>query len=386
MLFLHLLLRRAAIGVPQPTAFSATPISAGQINLAWTYGAAGLQTEVWRNNVLLATVAAGVQTYSDTTTTAGVVYAYRIRHKSGASYSSFSATLTRSSAPAAPIMLSPSVTGSDVTINWVGTGDPTITEFIVHRSTAPGAVFSVLANTAGPTSYGDTGRPNGTYYYRVKATNGYVESAESTEVSATVAYAPPLADPSGLSATPTYSDRIALAWTNGDASAVTEIYRGTSPNPTALVGTAGAGATSFTDAVAQGTYYYYRIRHEKASATSAYIAAEAGTTTASLSGVALVLNGTGYDVQYTVVNGPFGQQIDKGTWTDTGGILSAPAGASIGASPHVVIRGYDFVPKGTFGSLEATGTLAYLYLRNGGGTLLDSVTALEVSFNAMDSV
>lgn len=389
MLFLHLLLRRAAIGVPQPTAFTATPVSASRINLAWTYGAVGLQTEVWRSGVLLATVAAGVQTYEDLTTVAGVVYTYRIRHKSGVTFSAFSATLTRSSAPAAPTMLSPSVVDSNVSVNWVVSGDVTLTGFSIHRSTSPGAAFSVLGSAGGGAgSYSDAGRPNGTYYYRVKATNGYVESAESTEVSAVVLYSPPLTAPSSLVANSSYSDRASLTWTNGDASATTEIYRGTSPDPTGLLTTIAPGVAAHDDdTVLDGTTYYYRIRHNKPStgALSPYTASTSiYVPLAALTIVSFAENtGTGEMVlTWSVANAPVVTRIDAGSYSDTLGLVTVAARTNIGSSPQTIASGYTFVAPYTPGSSFGTGTLANLRLRNGAGVLLDQVTTITDGFNA----
>lgn len=377
-----LMMRRSGAQVANPTSFGVTIVNASTLRLSWTAGGGGLQTEVWRNGSLLTTVAAGTSSYNDNSVASGVEYTYQVRHKSGSSFSSFTVPITKSATPPAPVQNGTSVNEDDVTISWIAVA--AATEYRVYRSTSSGSGYSLIGTTSSLT-LADNNRPNGTYYYVVRAYNGSFESANSNEQSAVVTFAPPLSDPTGFSVTVAFSDRLVLTFTTGDATAQTEIYRGTAPNPTTLLKVLSASVESYNDDdVAEGTHYYYRIRHVKGSSLSGYVSGDATTTTASLSGVSLVLNGTGYDVQFTVNNPPVTTRIDKGAWSDTGGLLTASAETDIGASPNVVIRGYTFVAKGTPGSIAATGTLEYLRLRNGSGKLLDEVTAINVSFDAMD--
>lgn len=83
----------------------------------------------------------------------------------------------------------------------------------------------------------------------------------------------PVAAPASLVLTVVDEDEITLAWTNGDIAldTVTEIYRGTSPNPTAAIATVTSGVASYEDSgLVAKTPYYYRLRHKRNGVFSGY--------------------------------------------------------------------------------------------------------------------
>jgi hypothetical protein len=97
----------------EPTAFtqtwSRTGAAAEKIQLGWTntYTTAGIDIEVYRNGVLLATVVnngLGAQTYDDTTVAGETNYQYSLRYKRYVNnFSDSTATVTRWAGPNAPI-------------------------------------------------------------------------------------------------------------------------------------------------------------------------------------------------------------------------------------------------------------------------------------------
>ena len=92
------------------------------------------------------------------------------------------------SIPAAPTSLTTGVTGSTVNLTWVAsTGTPT--GYNVLRGTVTGGPYTTIATLGVATSYADTSRPNGTYFYRVNAFNSAGTSPNSNEASATVSTA-----------------------------------------------------------------------------------------------------------------------------------------------------------------------------------------------------
>ena len=75
-----------------------------------------------------------------------------------------------------------------ISLSWAASPSTGVTGYNIYRGTSPGAESSTPLNTGGPvsgTTFTDTKTTSGTtYYYVIKATNGSVESAPSTEVSA----------------------------------------------------------------------------------------------------------------------------------------------------------------------------------------------------------
>jgi hypothetical protein len=85
--------------------------------------------------------------------------------------------------PPPPTGLAATAGNAQVSLNWnVSTG---AASYNVNRSTTGGGPYATAANVTG-TNFLDTGLSNGTtYYYVVSATNGYGESANSSQISAT---------------------------------------------------------------------------------------------------------------------------------------------------------------------------------------------------------
>jgi Concanavalin A-like lectin/glucanases superfamily/PA14 domain len=111
-------------------------------------------------------------------------------------------------APDAPTGLAASVTGSTVNLTWNAASDNVgVTHYNLHRSTTSGFTATSGNRIAQPTgtSYADTGRPPGTYHYRVTAEDaaGNV-GPPSSQVSATVVNNPPTASIATPPATTTW--------------------------------------------------------------------------------------------------------------------------------------------------------------------------------------
>lgn len=377
-MFLELLMAAPVSAViSPPTGFSATTASSSQINLSWTNASGGLQTEVYRNGTLRTTVSAGVTSFADTTISPGVEYSYKIRHKSGTNFSVFTATLIRSGSPLAPGPVVLSSVTDDVTVQWSNTSQ-TATAVRVYRNGVN--VSGDLSASA--LSYVDNNVPNGTYTYTVRNWNGVAESADSPSNEITVSYNPPLSDPSSFVANPTHSDRVALSWVYGDATAQTEIYRGTSPDPTTLIATRSAGVTTYNDdARTQGTQYYYRIRHVKGASLSGYVSDDATTPVTTLSLINLFADEENEEIilAFDVNNPPVTPQVTHGDWSDTLGEESVAGPVTVPSSPHVVVA-YDNIVQLHTGD-DVTGTLEYLRVRDGAGNLLHELTSITVDFS-----
>jgi hypothetical protein len=95
--------------------------------------------------------------------------------------------LIQSPIPPSPTGLTATAASAwQINLAWTDTSTNE-TEFVVRRGTAPGGLYSAIANLpANTTSFSDTNlAPNTTYYYVVRARNGTGASANSNESSAT---------------------------------------------------------------------------------------------------------------------------------------------------------------------------------------------------------
>ena len=159
-----------------------------------------------------------------------------------------------------------------VTLTWLD--NSTIeTGFTIQRSTSANftgaTTFTAAANAI--TFTDNSAVVNNTYYYRVRATTGAVNSGWSN--TATVQTRPPTA-PSGLSATAITRTTLTLNWTdNSNNEGGFTIQRATNPtfNNGLQTFTAGANVTTFNDSgLIRNTRYYYRVNATNAAGSSAW--------------------------------------------------------------------------------------------------------------------
>ena len=159
----------------------------------------------------------------------------------------------------------------------------------------------------------------------------------------------PSAAPSGLSATPAYAGssttaQMSLSWTNGDATATTEIYNNTTST---LVTTVSAGTTSYTvTGLNANASYSFKVRHLKNSQYSSYTS-NASNTTYDYNGHFIAVR-TGTHAGYT---DPFDVYSTWDEYADGYGGLSYSLHERLSTSSDVVFRhddgtAYYTVPSG----------------------------------------
>jgi formylglycine-generating enzyme required for sulfatase activity/transcriptional regulator CtsR len=311
-----------------PSGLSATAASSTQINLAWLdnsnnetgfkierkTGVAGTYTQI-------ATVAANVISYQDTTTlTATTTYYYRIKASNGngdSGYATEANTTTLppvETAPSAPTGLSATaISSTQINLAWTD-NSTNETGFKLERKTGSGGTYTQIATpTTNSTTYNDTGlSASTTYYYRIRATNGIGDSGNATETSAITTLTIPTA-PSVLNAFAASPTQISLFWTdNSNNEFGFKIERKTGAGGTyAEIATVTTNVTIYNDTgLTASTAYYYRIRATNSAGDSAYTTEANATTTAvvvltysisgaitsggsALAGVSVALTGSG---------------------------------------------------------------------------------------------
>lgn len=167
-------------------------------------------------------------------------------------------------APVAPTNLTAVANGSSViNLNWTDNATNE-TSYLVQRSLSSASGFvTIAALSANATSYSNTGlAASTTYYYRIKASNSGVNSANSNIAAATTAPLTIPTAPSNLTAVANGCNTILLNWVDNSTTETSfKIKRSTTQNGSyTTIATVAANSTSFTNtALVNGTKYYYRV-------------------------------------------------------------------------------------------------------------------------------
>jgi predicted phage tail protein len=179
-----------------PVSLTATAISSNRMDLAWSDNSTnedGFAIERSTNGVnfnQITTLGANATGYSDLGVTASTTYFYRVRAFNNTGFSGYSntasaTTASAGSAPAAPANLT-AAPASKSQINLLWTDKATNEDgFKVERST-DGINFALIGTLgANVTSFPSTGlQSNKQYYFRVRASNSFGNSAYSNTASA----------------------------------------------------------------------------------------------------------------------------------------------------------------------------------------------------------
>ena len=330
-----------------PTGLAATATSSSQINLTWSDVATETGFKIERKTgsggtyAQIATVGAGVTTYSNTGLSGNTTYFYRIRATNAGGDSAYSAeasATTLNSPPAAPATLTAvAASGTQINLSWPDVANET--GYKVERKTGSGGTYAQIGTTTtGVLTYSDSGLTAGTtYFYRVRATNSAGDSSYSPEASATTLNSP--AAPATLTAVAASSTQINLSWADVANETGYKIERKTGSSGTyAQIATTGAGVLTYSNTgLTTGTTYFYRVRATNATGDSPY-SPEASATpslpafrSASSAGV---------------TSGVLSLSVSKPTGTVQGDVMIAsvairPSTATVTASGWTLIRRID---------------------------------------------
>ena len=259
-----------------PTGVAANATSSQSVVVTWVAstdaGGSGLAGyRIFRNGGAnpVATVGAGVLTFTDTGLQPNTAYSYVVRafdgdgNTSAASNTASATTPQDTTPPSVPVnVVATALTSTSVRINWGASTDTGGSGLGGYRIYRDGALLSPAAASA--TSFTDaSAAPNTTYAYRVSAfDNASNESAQSAPSSVTTAAdtaAPSV--PGGLAVTNIAATQVTLSWsastdTGGSGLAGYRVFRNGGAMPVATV-----GVTSYTDInLTAGTAYTYVVR------------------------------------------------------------------------------------------------------------------------------
>lgn len=220
-------------GTPSaPSGLTTTVASCSQVNLSWTDNSANeTGFYIYRGGSQIASVGAGVTSYSSTGLSASTAYSYYIvayngSGNSGNSNTASATTPACASVPTAPSGLTATVTScSQVNLSWTD-NSTNATGFYIYRGGS-----QIASVGSGVTSYNNTGLSASTVYsYYVIAYNGTGNSANSNTASATTPACSGTSDNLG-NHTATQNIKLGSYWLSGD-----EGNEGIRINPSGNVG------------------------------------------------------------------------------------------------------------------------------------------------------
>ncbi|HRK30437.1 MAG TPA: hypothetical protein PLD59_05110 [Tepidisphaeraceae bacterium] len=250
------------------------------------------------NFTQIAQVGTSSLTYDDTGLQDGTKYWYRVRpyttaNGNGESTNKFGTPTVMNAPSGVSVSAFHDSDGSGVSITWAN-NSVSATQFVIQRAENSG--FTTNLQSFSTQSDGDsssvgffrdtTVSPGTTYYYRVSAHNDDTYSASVTAASSVTAATPPPNIPRELTPYVQSASSVQLRWLDASTNetgfqierSTTDLFE--SSNTTQL--SVGANATSYTDTLAQGGKYYYRIRSISSTDSSAWSYAAPVDTTAQI--------------------------------------------------------------------------------------------------------
>ena len=275
-----------------PSNLTITSVLSNQVGLSWSDNSNNetgfkiqRKTGLAGTYVDIRTTAANVTSYTNSGLTDGTLYYYRVCATNATGDSTFSNEASGTTPLAKPTSAAATaVSSSQINLTWVD-NSAAETGYKIERKTGATGTYSQIdqvgANVQG---YSDTSglAQNTRYYYRVRATNGTIESDYSNEVSALTLVAAPAA-PSNLTITSVLSNQVNVSWTdNSNNETGFKIQRKTGVSGTYVtIWTTAANVTSYMDtdtALRDGTLYYYRVSATNTAGDSAFSNEASGTT------------------------------------------------------------------------------------------------------------
>ena len=241
-----------------PSNLTITSLLSNQVSLSWSDNSNNetgfkiqRKTGVTGTYVDIRTTAANVTSYTDSTVTDGTLYYYRVSATNATGDSAFSNEASGTTPLAKPTSATATaVSSSQINLTWVDNSASETGYKIERKTTVTGTYAQIAQVGANVQSYSDTNglAANTKYYYRIRATNGTIDSDYSNEPSATTFLDAPAA-PSNLTITSLLSNQVSLSWSdNSNNETGFKIQRKTGATGTYVdIRTTAANVTSYSD-------------------------------------------------------------------------------------------------------------------------------------------
>ena len=246
-------------------------------------------------------------------------------------------------APGAPTSLTATSSGSNLTLTWnaPSTGDP-VTSYSIEAGSASGVTnLANLPTGNSATTFSTGGVPNGTYFVRVRASNGTGISPPSNEVVLVFGSNPCTAapgPPGSLSGTAGAGGTIALSWSAPAGNPTSYVIEAGSVSGLSDLANndLGSAATSMTrTSIGDGTYFL-RMRARNAcgvSVPSNEITVAVGRGCSAAPGVPRNLAGTasatGMTLGWTASTGsPTSYVVEAGSASGSSDLLNRDSGGA----------------------------------------------------------
>ena len=260
--------------LPSPTVKATNVASSGKIKLTWSKVDGAEKYEVWRatseNGTYTKLTTTSKTSITNTSTTAGKTYYYKVRAIAGDVQGEFSEIVSRTCDLARPTVKTTNIASTGkIKISW-NKVDGAV-KYEVYRATSKNGKYTKLTTTTKTSVTNSKTEAGKTYYYRVKAIAS--TSAANSAASAAVGRTCDLARPT-VTVKLNSKGKPVVSWNKISGAVKYEVYRATSENGkyTKLTTTT---KTSITNSKAEaGVTYYYKVRAiaSTSAANSAYSA------------------------------------------------------------------------------------------------------------------
>ncbi len=251
-----------------PVSPPSAAVGNGLVDLNWTssIGVSTYDVERSTDGLNFSNIVSGLTTpsYTDSTAVNGQIYFYRVIHNYagvGSSVSNRSAGVTPGVTPLPPqgLTISENSNGIDVSLSWTRSTEANF--YGVYQATSLGGPYTQRFNTSSNTDVVVGGlTPGQTYFFRVTALNGSIESGPSSVVSVR-----PMATPNAPTGQFVSSTEIQLNWSSVANADTYDVLRSNDDLNFFVIAT-GVATTNYLDNTVDPNFtYYYRYQPVEAS-------------------------------------------------------------------------------------------------------------------------
>jgi len=347
----------ATVAPPIAPSFTATAVSATQINLVWNgvAGATGYPVDEWKNGLWmqLGSMGSGSTSYAVNGLSTGTTYYFDVgaSNAAGTAWGNFQGATTLAP-PVAPSFTATPLSATEIDLAWTVVAGAT--GYLVDEW-ENGAWAQVGSEGSGSTTYAVDGlSPGITYYFDLGASNALGTTWANNQSATTLA--PPVAP--SFTATPVSATQINLAWTNV-AGATGYLVDEWENGVWTQVGSLGSSSTSYgVSGLSPGTTYYFDVGASNAAGTT-WANSQSSTTLAAPvapSFTATAVSTTQINLAWTDVAGAASYLVDEwenGAWVQIGSVDSGSTSYEVTGLSSGITYYFDLGASSTAGTTWA---------------------------------